>query len=48
MAQHEREIISKRTKAALAARKAKGLPLETAKFGDYKITIISSSQYKYY
>jgi len=27
MAQHEREIISKRTKAALAVRKAKGLPL---------------------
>ena len=31
MAQHEREIISKRTKAALAARKAKGLPLGTPK-----------------
>lgn len=27
MAQHEREIISARTKAALAARKARGLPL---------------------
>jgi DNA invertase Pin-like site-specific DNA recombinase len=29
MAQHEREIISARTKAALAARKARGLPLGT-------------------
>jgi DNA invertase Pin-like site-specific DNA recombinase len=29
MAQHEREIISKRTKEALARRKAKGLPLGT-------------------
>jgi DNA invertase Pin-like site-specific DNA recombinase len=31
MAQHEREIISARTKAALAARKARGLPLGTAR-----------------
>jgi DNA invertase Pin-like site-specific DNA recombinase len=29
MAQHEREIISARTKAALAARRARGLPLGT-------------------
>jgi DNA invertase Pin-like site-specific DNA recombinase len=29
MAQHEWEIISARTKAALAARKARGLPLGT-------------------
>jgi DNA invertase Pin-like site-specific DNA recombinase len=29
MAQHEREVISKRTKDALAARRAKGLPLGT-------------------
>ena len=29
LAQHEREVISKRTKAALAARRARGLPLGT-------------------